>query len=164
MSRISHLPLITFATVDVPCHFHFSAQSGYFHRWHFCARLLEDWVYDFQNYCHLALSSITLRHCPLSLLLSMTKVRHAVALSLGVTPNHQSNTNPTDVRKRLKLVRDILLVANQWYSKWWNPLDLPGTLIGGSSVKCKRKMSIRGKKEDESVYRRYTYMNLVIYR
>ena len=89
---------------------------------------------DFQNYCHLALSSITLRHCPVSLLLSMTKVRHAVALSLGVTPNHQSNTNPTDVRKRLKLVRDILLVANQWYSKWLNPLDLPGTLIGGSSV------------------------------
>ena len=148
MSRISHLPLITFATLDVPCHFHFSAQSGYFHScdtfvWGFWKIGFRD---DFQNFCHLALSSITLRHCPVSLLLSMTKVRHAVALSLGVTPNHQSNTNPTDVRKRLKLVRDYL-VANQWYSKWLNPLDLPGTLIGGRSVKCKRKMSIGGKKK-----------------
>ena len=99
----SHSPHLTCLAT-----FTFFAQSGYFHScdtfvWGFWKIGFRD---DFQNFCHLALSSITLRHCPVSLLLSMTKVRHAAALSLGVTPNHQSNTNPTDVRKRLKLVRD----------------------------------------------------------
>ena len=81
----------------------------------------------------------------------MTKVRHAVALSLGVTPNHQSNANTTDVRKRLKLVRNTFSGKSMI-----KPTDLPGTLIWGSSVKCKRKYRSEENKEEESVNRRYT--------
>ena len=124
---------------------------------------------DFQNYCHLALSSITLRHCPLSLLFSMTKVRHAVALSLGVTPNHQSNTNPTDVRKRLKLVRDTFSgkpVILQMVKPTWLAWDIDWGIVFKVWQKNSNRRKMKNNQlsyinESSNIHHFYIYFYLI---